>query len=377
MRAIFWASLAVIFYVYAGYPLALVVAMRRSPSVRREKNFLPSVSLVIAAYNEEKVLGEKIENSLSLDYPKDRLEIVIASDGSTDRTNVIAEAYAAQGIGLQKIAPRGGKTRALSLTIPKTRGDILILSDANTMYQRDAIRQLVRHFADPPVGVVSGDVRLVNAAETHAHSEGVYYRYERWLQQMESQIGSIIGADGAMYAVARHLFKSPSENIIIDDFVISMTVAQLGYRVLYEPEAVAIEQGTLSSQEEFRRKVRIVAGGIQALKCGEGLPRWRQPLLMFCYLSHKFLRWLLPCFLLLVFFASVSLLFNPFYLMCVLGQVLFYGVSAAYGMGILGGRWPSWGGIPYYFALVNSAALIGLWKGLLGTQMVTWQRTRR
>jgi cellulose synthase/poly-beta-1,6-N-acetylglucosamine synthase-like glycosyltransferase len=220
-------------------------------------------------------------------------------------------------------------------------------------------------------------VRLVDAADSHAYSEGVYYRYERWLQSLESRLGAMVGVDGAMYAIRRECFQAPSPAIILDDFVISMTAARLGYRVLYDAEARATEQGTLTSREEYRRKVRIVAGGIQALKCREGLPKWRQPLLLFCYVSHKLLRWLLPCFLVLMFLASAVLAQAPFYRFVFIGHLLFGLLAAGYGVGVLGLRGHRWCGIPYYFCLVNGAALLGLWKGLWGMQAVTWQRTSR
>lgn len=378
MKFVFWISFAIVLYVYAGYPLVLAVAAWRPRPTKRNHSFFPTVSLVIAAYNEEKVIREKLENSLLLDYPKDRLEIVVASDGSVDATNDIVQDFADRGVVLHAIVPRGGKTRALNLVVPKTQGDIIVLSDANTMYRADAIRKLVRHFSDHTVGAVSGDVQLVNAADSHAQSEGFYYRYEHQIQSWESQLGSIIGADGAMYAVVREHFRSPSDSIILDDFVISMTVARLGYRVLYEPEAVAIEHGTQSSGEEFRRKVRIVAGGIQALKQREGLPRLQQPFFLFCYVSHKLLRWLVPCFLLLLFFSSFAFIGESFFYQLILfGQILFYSMFLGYAMNFMRLRRFGWGGVPYYFCLVNGAAFIGLWRGLLGIQKVTWQRTRR
>ncbi len=377
MELIFWTSVGVILYVYAGYPLILSALALRAKPTGSDENYLPSVSLLIAAYNEEKVLREKLENSLALDYPSDRLEIVVASDGSTDATNAVVEAYADRGVILHKIVPRGGKTRALNTVVPKTRGEILVLSDANTMYRPNALRKLVRHFADPAVGAVSGDVRLVDAAESHAHSEGLYYRYERWLQGLESKVGSIIGADGGMYAVVRSHFRPPPDGIVLDDFVISMTVARLGFRVLYEPEAIAIEQGTLSGREEFYRKVRIIAGGIQALKLRLGIPSLRQPVLVLGYLSHKLLRWLVPCLLLLTLLSSAALAGESFYVLAFSAQLLFYGTALIYGFNIFGCRKLRLSGIPYYFSLVNGAALVGIWKGLTGTQRVTWQRTTR
>jgi len=377
MRIIFWLSLAVTVYVYAGYPLILAFLRRWARLTRTNDNYLPTVSLVIAAYNEEKVLHEKLQNSLALQYPRDQLEIVVASDGSNDGTNTIAKAYSNNGIVLHAIEPRGGKARALGLVVPKCRGEVVVLSDANTMYRSDALKKLVRHFADPTVGAVSGDVQLVEAAPSHSKSEALYYRYERWIQMMESELGSIIGADGGMYALRRNLFQPPSVGLILDDFVISMTVARSGYRVLYDPEAVAVEQGTLSSHEEFRRKVRIVSGGMQALRRGEGLPRLQQPFLWFCYISHKLLRWFVPCFLLLLLLSSIFMPETHWSLLACYGQLLFYSAACVYAIGGRMFRQFSGSGIPYYFCLVNSAALIGLWKGLFQTNTGMWQRTTR
>jgi cellulose synthase/poly-beta-1,6-N-acetylglucosamine synthase-like glycosyltransferase len=377
MEVLFWTSVLIVVYVYMGYPLVLAVLQRWARPTYADPNHLPTVSLVIAAYNEEQVLHQKLQNALALQYPADRLDIVVASDGSTDATNSIAKAYHNKGVVLHEVEPRGGKARALGLVVPRSRGEVVVLSDANTMYQPDALKKLVRHFADPTVGAVSGDVQLVDAAPSHARSEGFYYRYERWLQTMESRLGSIIGADGGMYALRRELFRPPSVGLILDDFVISMTVARLGSRVLYEPEAIAIEQGTLSSHEEFRRKVRIVSGGIQAIRRGEGLPRLQQPLLSFCYLSHKLLRWLVPCFLLLIFLSSFFLRHAPLYTLAWYGQLLFYGVAGLYAVGVPQLRQLAGSGVPYYFCLVNGAALLGLWKGCFSTQSGVWQRTSR
>ncbi len=366
-------------FVYAGYPLCLLVLSKfQSRITQKQDDFFPTVSLVIAAYNEEKVLAEKLENALGLDYPKDCLQIVVASDGSTDATNRIAESFMDRGVILCKVIPRGGKTRALNTVVPQTHGEILVLSDANAMYQPDAIRKLTRHFYDPSVGAVSGDVRLVNAADSFAASEGLYYQYERWLQLRESEVGSIIGADGGMYALRRGLFQSPPDFIVVDDFVISMSVAIQGSRVVYDPEAVAIEGGTESAGEEFRRKIRIVAGGIQALKFGQGVPGIQQPLLVFCYMFHKLFRWLVPVFL-LVAFVSSGLLFSEGYIyqFAFICQLLCYLMALGYAKGIFEFNSKTWLRVPYYFCLVNGAALVGIWKGTVGAQAVTWQRTSR
>jgi cellulose synthase/poly-beta-1,6-N-acetylglucosamine synthase-like glycosyltransferase len=377
MRLIFWLSLVIVAYVYVGYPalLALVRRPRRVPSLAQE---LPRVSLLIAAYNEEAVLREKLENSLALDYPRELLEIVVASDGSDDGTNEIAREFAERGVVLHEVRPRGGKTRALNTVAPLVRGDIIVLSDANTMYRPDAVKKLIRHFADPRVGGVSGDVRIVESAAAYAQSEGLYYRYERFIQEQESRLGAIVGADGAMYAIRRETFRPVPPEVVVDDFVISMTVARLGYQLLYDREAIAIEQGTLSSAEEFRRKIRVVAGGIQALKLGVGLPRWSQPTLLWCYVSHKLLRWLVPAFLCSLLFSSLVLAADSgAYALMFLAQVAFYSAAALHARSVHAGRSPSLTVVPYYFCLVNVAALRGLLRGLQGGQRAAWNRTRR
>ncbi len=375
-EVIFWLSALLIIYVYVGYPVILwLLAAHVGEGARPSDAHRPTVSLLIAAYNEEKVLAEKLENSLLLEYPREKLEILVASDGSSDGTNEIARRYAGRGVVLHEIVPRGGKARALNLALPHTTGEIIVFSDANAMYQPDAVRKLIGHFVAPEVGAVSGDVRLVNAADSHAASEGLYYRYERWLQSLESSIGRLIGADGAMYAVRRRFLVPASNGTILDDFVISMNVAREGGRVLYDPEAVAFEEGTRTSREEFRRKARIVAGGVQALRRGEGLPRRDQPLLVFCYVSHKALRWLLGIFLLSLWLTSGILAGNVFYRIAFLGQLAFYGAGAAYGMGWLNGV--SLLGIPFYFTLVNVAAIVGLWRGVRDAQPATWRTSTR
>lgn len=377
MEYAFWLAVALMVYVYAGYPLLHLLSTGFAKPTLKDDDFRPTVSLIIAAHDEEKVIQEKLDNSLALDYPEGKLEIFVASDGSSDRTNAFVKAFADKGIRLFEISPQGGKAHALSLSVPRTHGSIIVFSDANTMYRTDAIIKLVRHFCDPTVGGVSGDVRLVDAAETHSVSEGVYYRYERWLQSLESLTGSIIGADGGMYAVRRELFSPIPQGLILDDFVISMTVARLGYRVLYDPEAIATEQGTMTSWEEFHRKIRIVAGGMQALRWGSGLPRWRQPLLVISYLSHKLLRWCVPFFLLTILVSSALLINKPLYRLAIAGQITFCLIALVFGMNVRVAQRIRWAGIPFYFCLVNAAAFIGILKGLFRKQPMMWKRTNR
>jgi len=376
---IFWLCLGLLVYVYLGYPTLLALLPKRDVAARTDlpDADLPRVSLVVAAHNEEKVIEEKVKNCLALDYPKDRLEIWVASDGSSDGTNEILAGYEGQGIHVHRVEPRGGKTRALNLTVPMATGEVLVFSDANAMYRPDALRKLVRHFKEPKVGGVTGDVRLLNDDISFGQSEGLYYRYERWIQLMESRFHSIIGVDGAMYAIRRELFVPPSNNIILDDFVISMTVAAKGYRVLYDPESVATESATPDAAQEFRRKIRISAGAAQAIKQREGLPGPGQGRLLYCYLSHKVLRWLSPWFLLGVLIANLHLLGCGWgYVLFLAAQLAFYG-AALVGVRRSGGRMPRWVQVPFFFVLQNAAYLVGVVKGGLVEQRGTWERTER
>jgi cellulose synthase/poly-beta-1,6-N-acetylglucosamine synthase-like glycosyltransferase len=377
VRLIFWLSVAICLYVYVGYPLLLCLAARRTRATTRDDRFTPSISLIIAAFNEEKVIRQKLENALGLDYPLDRLQVLVVSDGSADRTNEIVREFAGRGVLLHRMSQRGGKTRALNAAVPLTTGHILVLSDANTFYRPDALRKLVRHFSDSRVGAVSGDVRLVDSAAEYAASEGLYYRYERWLQTLESRLSSIVGADGGMYALRRELFQPPAASVIVDDFVISMNVAIQGARVLYESEAVAIEQGTASSREEWHRKVRIVAGGIHALMLGQGAPTWRRPALLWSYASHKLLRWLMPCFLAAALISSGLLAASPLFRVVFLAQAVFYVAAAIHALNPFGFQRLGAGAVPYYFCLVNGAAMTGLWKGLRNRQSAAWNRSTR
>ena len=374
---VLWISLAALGYVYVAYPLLLwgVLRLARRPA-RIDDGFLPGVTLVIAAWNEAAVIERKLLNALAMDYPADRLEIVVASDGSDDGTDAIVERFADKGVRLHRITPRGGKTRALNRTIPTAAYGVIVLSDANTMFAPDAIRQLVRYLADARVGAVTGDVQIVNEGEAFGESEGLYYRYERFIQQCESDIGSIVGVDGAMYAFRKSCFRPPSDPIILDDFVTSMNIVRQGRRVIYNPEARAYENATPTVAQEFRRKSRIAAGGVQAILKGEGLPGPRQVWEWFTYVSHKLLRWLTAVFMAGTFAGTIVHLGTPFYNGLFALELAFAGLSLT-GWALNGRSVPAVVNVPFYFCMVNLAILQGLLKGLLGMQKVTWKKADR
>jgi len=379
VKTIFWTCLATIIYVYFGYPLVLLVLSKFFSKPIQRSNITPEVTMLICAYNEGEVIEEKIKNCFAINYPREKLNIVIASDGSTDKTNEIVRKYVNNQLTLVNYPERRGKMSVINETMPKLSSEIIIFSDANTMYAKEAIMKLVRNFYDPSVGAVSADVILRNEETKLEVGESAYYCYERWIQKKESEFISVIGADGGMYAIRRNLFVAPSPNIILDDFVISMNVALRGYRLAYDNEAVGHEKNTNSFRTEFLRKSRVIAGAIQSVKQKEGVPSIRQKKLLFCYLSHKFLRWMVPVCLLAVFLANIPLaLFSgmKIYSITMGLQILFYLLalcprffSSLNEIAITS--------IPFYFCLANAAAIYGIYKGIFNKQSVKWQKFSR
>jgi len=371
----FWVAAAAQFYILAGYSLLLLLA---SILVRRKgrAEFEPTVSVVIPAYNEAKNLREKLENTLSLDYPAENLEVLVASDGSTDSTIEIARAFEQRGVKVLANPRRRGKTAALNRAVGRASGEVLCLCDANVIFEPDALKVLVARLADPNVGAVTGDVRLASHESNFGHGENLYYRIERRLQLAESRVGSLMGVDGGMYALRKALFRAPPPDTILDDFVISMGVMRQGYRVVYEPGAVAHENGTPSARHEWHRRVRVAAGAVQSLKRGDWPPITR-PVELWQYVSHKALRWMSPVLLLLLLAANVALLpVAVFYQITLAVQLAVY-LLAALGLVSVRFRKTPLGGIPFYFVMSNAAMVVGLFKGLFNLQPVTWVRAER
>ncbi len=373
MEILFIGSLILVGYVYVGYPviLGLLSCVLNKPI--KKQAVYPFVTLLIAAYNEERVIREKIENSLQINYPKEKLEIVIVSDGCNDKTDEIVKEYKERGVVLKRFGERMGKMGVLNRAMQEIKSEVVVLSDANTMYHPEAVKKLVRNFANPLVGAVTGDVRLESERVSFGQGEGAYWQYERWIQKKESEIGSIIGVDGAMYAIRRELYVRPSDNIILDDFVISMNIGVRGHRVVFEPEALAFEETSPTWREEFRRRPRITAGGYQALWQGEGVPSISNGLLLFEYISHRLLRWLLPFFLITLFVSNwfvVETIGLKIFLGC---QVIFY-IAALIGLATE--TKVRLFAIPFYFCIVNLGALIGFFRWLTKSQHVMWKKER-
>jgi len=370
--AIFWTCAATLLYIYVVYPLLLAVwkGVASRPDVR--KPIEPAVCVFIAANDEQDVIEAKLRNTLALDYPAELLEIVVASDGSVDGTNAIVRQFAPR-VRLLEFFPRRGKISAINNGIASVAAEIVVFSDANTFLQPDALRALVQRLADPTVGAVSGDVRLTGDRAALGRSEDLYYRYERWAQHAESHIGSMVSVDGALYAIRRRLFMPPAPDTILDDMAIPMGVIRAGYRVVFEPNARAYEQGAANAREEFARKVRVTAGAAQFLARPDSSVPLGAIQITFSLVSHKALRWLSPLFGASAFGASLVLAGSSTAyatVALVLTAILACGVAGCVPLA----RRSSFVALIHYFCLVQTAAAVGFVFGVFGRQSVLWHR---
>jgi biofilm PGA synthesis N-glycosyltransferase PgaC len=381
LLVIFWTAVIILVYTYLGYPMLVAVLARLKPRrvTDEEAPELPRVSLIIPAHNEEKVIRNKIENSLALDYPEELFSIVIISDGSADRTDEITNELASRlRIRLIQYQPRRGKPYALNIGVAGSESEIIVFSDANIRYEPDSLRILVKNFSDPSVGCACGKVLLEKAkGSAEPLGEGLYMKYERFIHQNESRFHTMIGTDGAMYAIRRELFKPLPEDTVVDDFVIAMSVLENNYRIVYESKAIGYEEAASSVGQEFKRKVRMIAGGFQAIGIlGPVLNPLLHPIIFFQFVSHKLLRWLAPVFMLALLITNPFLLFSHIYQSTLFAQLLFYALAviAAFKESV---RKRALFYFPYYFCSLNLAAAIGLRRFLKGNQPVMWEKVIR
>lgn len=378
MSVLFWVMFATIAYVYVGYPLLLwIVAVTRRPAVFPTASADPTVTLVISAFNEDAVIEAKLENSRALDYPREKLEVLVVSDASDDETDVIVRRNEDRMIRLLRMQERGGKTLGLNEGVRQARGDIIVFSDANAMYQASAIRQLIECFVDERTGAAVGESRYEDSEEGSDQNESLYWRYELWIKAMETASGSVVGGDGAIYAVRRHLYRDMSADAL-SDFVNPLQVVKQGYRCVYAREAICVEEAAASYQKEFRRKVRIVNRAWRAMwTMADLLNVFRYGWFSIKIVSHKLLRWLIPVFLISLYVSNAFLLgAGWFYVAFFTTQTLFY-VLAIIGY-LLRSRsgLPAFLSIPYYFCLVNVASLFGIIEAYLGKTYTTWATPR-
>jgi biofilm PGA synthesis N-glycosyltransferase PgaC len=382
-ETLFWLLLGISFYAYIGYGILVWIFVKLKYLFSSKKAFknthLPDVTLLIAAYNEQDFIIEKIKNSFALNYPKDKLSLVFVTDGSTDKTPEMIAQYA--DIQLFHQEGRSGKMAAINRVMPFIKSPITVFSDANAMLNEEAIQEIVKHFSNPKVAVVAGEKRIIkHTGKTAEVGEGIYWKYESFLKKLDSELYSAVGAAGELYAIRTEHFEELESDTLLDDFVLSLRICQKGYITAYEPMAFATETASLNSQEELKRKIRICAGGFQSIFRLKGL---LNPLvhgwLSFQYVSHRVLRWLIvPFALIILFFLNIALLpENSIYQFAFLFQIIFY------SMALMGFYYEKVGKkvkvlyVPYYFSLMNYSALAGFRRFLSNQQKVVWEKAIR
>jgi GT2 family glycosyltransferase len=376
-EVVFWLCVAVLGYVYAGYPALVTLAARLRPRPVIRRPIEPSVSVLIVAHDEAERIAARLQNLLALDYPPERLEILVGSDGSTDDTAVRARTWEAKGVRVTACARRRGKPAVLNELAAQARGEILVLGDVRQRWAREALRALVAPFADPTVGAVSGELVLTDDDDATAVGTGVgaYWRYEKAIRVAESRLDSTVGATGAIYAVRRALFEPVPVDTILDDVLIPLRVACRGYRVVFESSALAFDRPASAATEEFTRKVRTIAGNFQLFT-----RHWRWVLcpgrnrLLVQTMSHKVLRLASPLFLLGAFVSNALLLARWPYAVLLGIQLAFYAAAARGATLPAGAVRPAWVAVPYVFCLLNDATLVAFARFVRGRVRVTWER---
>ncbi len=374
MPLLLWTCVALLAHAYVGYPLSLLVLrlLRGDRSRHVQDDRTPSVSLVISAYNEEAILGRKLDNSLMLDYPKDRLRIYVVSDGSTDATDAIAAEYESRGVLLRRFSGRRGKVACLNHVVPELTTDLVVMSDANSMYEPGSLRRLVRHFTDERVGCVCGALRYVNPRRLAAgEGERVYWAYEDLIKRLESSLGSLLGANGAIYAYRRPLFR-PVDPLMFCDDIIPIRITLGGFLTLYDTEARCTEESAAEAVE-MRRRRRHASFGLRSIAhvALEAVRRARILVLYQC-LSHRILRWGTGLALAGLLLASPGLP-TPWRTLALGGQAFLYGAAA---VGFVTSRMglrliPFY--LPYYFVAISVSGLAGLVSCLLRTDAPYWE----
>jgi cellulose synthase/poly-beta-1,6-N-acetylglucosamine synthase-like glycosyltransferase len=376
---LFWFCGFFILYSYVIYPLILLYLHRfRRPIEPIFSSQTPPVSIIIAAYNEATVIEARVKNCLDLDYPKDKLELIIASDGSDDGTKEIVRRFAGDGVILLDFKQRRGKVNVLNDAVRHARHEIIAFSDANTHFEKDAVRKLVRYFQDPKVGGVVGQLRFVNAQGSKtADLEGVYWRFENFLKKVEGSRGALLGANGGIFAVRKALYQPCPSDTIVEDFLMPMKILEEGHKVMYDPEAMAVEEAAKHIIQEKKRRIRIGAGDFQALTLLGSMLDLRKGFPAFAVWSHKVLRWLAPFFLIFIFLTKLLLREYPLYRFTLFLQAAFY-------LAAFIGQMMNWAGVHikifslcYYFVSMNLALLLGFVRFVAGSQRVAWDRTER
>ncbi len=370
----FWLSLLEVFYAYFGYPVSLILIKAvRQKEVQRGHN-KASVTLIITAFNEEKRIREKLENSLTLEYPKNKLQIMVASDGSTDATNEIVRSYADKGVELLKVVKRGGKENAQKEAVGHATGDVIVFSDVATILEPQGLREIVSNFADPSVGCVSSEDRLIGQ-DGKPSGEGFYVRYEMWLRRLESQVNSLVGLSGSFFAARKEVCQDFSGDVQ-SDFRTLLSSMKLGLRGVSDPKAIGSYLNIADEKREFERKIRTVLRGLTVfLKHLEFLNIFQYGLFSYQLFCHKLLRWLVPFFIVAALIINVILASSSSFFL-----ILLFGHLAFYVIGLYGWFTQSLNGIlkiPMFFIVVNAAIAVAWWQYMTGKRVILWTPSER
>lgn len=374
---LFWISGGLLLYVYVGYPTLLAFASRLVHRGRAELGYTPFLSVLITAYNEHSSIRRKVENTLEADYPPERLEVVVASDGSSDGTDEIVRAIEDPRVKLVRVEGRRGKTRAQNEAVKCCNGEVIIFSDATTIYHPLSLRYLAANYKDPRVGAVSGRYQYFDAKGTSPTGMGTitFWNYENLIKRFQSNVKTISGCCGCIYSVRKSVYTNLADDVI-SDLVQPLHVIKKGFRVVFEERALAFEETTQSAREEFQMRVRVVTRGMRGiLSVPELLQPWKHPWVSFQLISHKVLRWLVGVFLLVLLISNAFLVAQLFFAVTMGLQACFYAAALLALVPPLHKRWKVLG-MPLYFCLLNVAAVVSLGEILRGRKYVVWETVR-
>lgn len=391
LKLLFWIFFFILVYAYVGYPVILFVIIRFKKLLNAEKtntnlDYEPDVCLFVTAFNEKDFIRQKVENSFQLNYPQEKVQYVWVTDGSDDGTPDILRKY--ENLEVYHQPERRGKMHAMNRGMQFVKAPIVIFSDTNTRLNQNAIREIVACFSDSKIGCVAGEKRIVekDADVAAAAGEGFYWKFESWVKRMDGELNSAVGAVGELFAIRRELFEEVETDTILDDFIISLRIAQKGYKIAYSPNAYAEETASLNVKEELKRKIRIAAGGVQTLfRLKSLLNPFRFGVLSWQYFSHKVLRWTLaPISLFLLFFINAGIFLergsgeiSNFYVFFFYVQLLCY-LLALVGWYLENRRLRfKLLFIPYYFVSINFAAIKGIIRYFRGKQSASWEKSQR
>lgn len=387
MIIFFWIIIFIIFYTFIGYGILLFLLIKIKKTffkknIQIKNNFYPTVTLLIAAYNEENYIEKKIENCLALDYPKDKLEIVFVTDGSNDSTPQKISNY--PEVVLFHKDERAGKMAAIKRVMPQLQSEIIVFTDANTFLNKEAIKELVKHYQKLKVGAVAGEKKIMvhELADASSAGEGFYWKYESALKKWDYELYSNVGAAGELFSIRRELYQPVETDTIIDDHMIAMRIAEKGFVIAYEPNAYAMETASANTKEELKRKIRIAAGGMQSvLRLKKSANPFINPVLTFQYISHRVLRWTITPFLLI--FAFVLNIYIVLQTNSLLYELILIVQIVFYALGLLGYLFEKRNMkikiffIPYYFCMMNYAVIAGISRYFKKQQSAAWEKAQR